>query len=199
MYDGFPNQTMYHWYKICKFSFHQLLIFTQFDFFRQIVHFNPLFHQKLWWELAFWHLTIEISLSKICNENLPFDVWQIIFLSSRPVMRIYLLIFDVFSAKASTKTCLQGRHWSWGLRWGQNLPNWQIGKLANGQNRQMLAGASMLNQRPQPSFFGSDIWVKSESNLIYLSAYSRHILFREKSAYLSFIRIERNIHKPCHT
>ena len=30
-------------------------------------------------------------------------------------------------------------------------------------------GLMYNNQRPQQSFFGSDIWVKSESNLIYLS------------------------------
>ena len=79
---------------------------------------------------------------------------------------------------------------------------WEVKGGSPGGYKMLIANA-IAEQRLYPSFFGSDIWVKSESNLIYLSkiwvkrdqksAYSRHIPFRDKLAYLVRSRLRAMI------
>ena len=71
-----------------------------------------------------------------------------------------------------------------------SMPAWEVsGRLMGGHGRspggyKMLIANAIAEQRLYPSFFGSDILVKSESNEDQKSAYSRQSGFRDKNAYL---------------
>ena len=86
-----------------------------------------------------------------------------------------------------------------GGSWEVSEWSWEVsGRLKGGHGRspggyKMLIANAIAEQRLYPSFFGSDIWVKSESNEDQKSAYSRQSGFRDKNAYLFHWSMEKKI------
>ena len=98
---------------------------------------------------------------------------------------------------------IMGGQWEvmWGLwgSWEVSEWSWEVsGRLKGGHGRspggyKMLIANAIAEQRLYPSFFGSDIWVKSESNEDQKSAYSQQSGFRDKNAYLFHWSMEKKI------